>query len=381
MLLSSLLHRTLAAALACTASLALWQTLTVHYSYGGNWTALYCTGSMRPTPPALASEHIYPFPGAGYDGQFFHYMAHDPWFRRSISLASIDNPRLRCRRILAPGLAYLLALGQDRFIDATYIGLIWLSTFLGAYWLARLAEAPWMGLLFALVPAVLISADRLVVDGALAACCVGFVLYAREQSKWKLYAVLAAGRLVRETGRLLSAAYVIWLAGKRRWREALLYATAALPAICWFWFVRRNTPPDNYHFFSPAFFQPLLQRILHPAAYSFGPAINALAVGFDFLALFGFAAAGIWILWRRRWTPAVLAGGLFLALAMTISDPDVWADPFGYSRIYTPLVLLGALEGLAARSLVPWLAMLAMAPRILLQLGPQLLHVMRGITR
>src|SRR5437016_3992862 len=116
--------RCLLFALLCTACLAAWQALTVHYSYGGNWTALFCTGSGLPTPPALNSEHIYLFPGPGYDGQFFHYMAHDPLLRRHIS-ASIDNPKLRCRRLLVPGLAYLLALGQDRYIDAAYIGVIW----------------------------------------------------------------------------------------------------------------------------------------------------------------------------------------------------------------------------------------------------------------
>jgi hypothetical protein len=47
-----------------------WQLLTVHYNYGGNLTALFCTGSRFPTPPSLAGEHIYVFPASGgYDGQ------------------------------------------------------------------------------------------------------------------------------------------------------------------------------------------------------------------------------------------------------------------------------------------------------------------------
>ena len=367
-------------ALLCTALLAAWQALTVHYSYGGNWTALYCTGSPQPLPPVLAAEHVYRFPGPGYDGQFFHYMAHDPFLRRNIS-AAIDNPKLRCRRILVPALAYLLAFGQDRYVDAAYIAVIWISVLLGAYWLGRLALP---GLCFLLVPAVWISADRLVVDGVLAACCLGFVLYAHEGSKWKLYTVLAAAALARETGLLLIAAYVIYLALKPRLRAALFFATAALPAICWFWFVSAHTPPDNYHFFAPAFLLPLARRILHPIAYPFGGAVNAVAVSLDFLALGGFVAAVIWILrriWRRPWTPTILAAGLFVLLAMIISDPDVWTDPFGYSRIYTPLLLLGALEGIAIRSFAPSIALLALDPRIGLQLGPQLLNVLRGILR
>jgi hypothetical protein len=39
-----------------------WQALTVRYSYGGNWTGLFCTGAVFPYPPALAKENIYTFP-------------------------------------------------------------------------------------------------------------------------------------------------------------------------------------------------------------------------------------------------------------------------------------------------------------------------------
>ena len=61
-------------ALLCTASLALWQALTVHFSYGGNWTALYCTGALfKPPPDELRPEHIYIFANSnGYDGQVYH---------------------------------------------------------------------------------------------------------------------------------------------------------------------------------------------------------------------------------------------------------------------------------------------------------------------
>jgi len=188
--------RCLAVALACAGCLSGWQALTVHYSYGGNWTGLFCTGALfKAHPAALRSENIYLFQNSfGYDGQLYHYIAHDPFFRRNFS-DNIDSPRVRYRRILVPGLAFLLALGQDRAVDAAYVVVVAGFIFLGAYWLSRMAVAQGysvaLGLLFGLVPAVLVSVDRLTVDVALAACCVGFALYARDQSPYKLYAVLA----------------------------------------------------------------------------------------------------------------------------------------------------------------------------------------------
>jgi hypothetical protein len=89
-----------------------WQALTVHYSFGGNWTALYYTGALfRGVPPALQPENIYVFPNSvGYDGQVYHYLAHDPLLRRNFG-PFLDDPRYRARRILVPGVAFLLAFG------------------------------------------------------------------------------------------------------------------------------------------------------------------------------------------------------------------------------------------------------------------------------
>src|SRR5437868_7133213 len=127
--------RCLVFALLATACLASWQALTVRYSYGGNWSALFCTGStIEVIPPALKSENIYRLPDSvGYDGQFYHLIAHDPLLRRNFS-AFIDDPRYRYARILVPGLAFLLAFGQDARIDAAYLCVVWLAIFLGAYW-------------------------------------------------------------------------------------------------------------------------------------------------------------------------------------------------------------------------------------------------------
>jgi len=108
--------------------------VVVHYNYGWNWTALFCTGDRLWQPRGLA-ETVWLFKdSAGYDGQMYHYIAHDPFFQRSFD-RYVDAPRLRYRRILLPGLAYLLAIGQGRFIDAAYIGLVLASISLG--WLAR----------------------------------------------------------------------------------------------------------------------------------------------------------------------------------------------------------------------------------------------------
>lgn len=379
--------RCLAAALACTASLALWQTSTVRYTYGGNWTGLFCIGAFYTTlPPQLQSEQFFIFPNHGYDGQQYHLIAHDPLFRRGLD-RYLDGPRVRYRRILVPGLAAFIAFGQDRAVDTAYVAVQWLFFFAGAYWLGRFAVSngysAWLGFLFSLVPAVLISADRQTVDAALAACCVGFAWYTRASSPPKLYAVLALAALVRETGWLLLVAYVIWLAAERRLREAILFSTAALPAAAWYAFVHAHTEPDHSTQLTPALFSGIAARVMHPFPYPSLNPVTAAAAVLDLLALAAIAFLIVWTIRRaalRVWTPCTVAIYLFAVLAAAMPAGDLWSEVYAFGRSLTPLLLLAALEGLSIRSVLPLSAMLALDPRIGLQMAGQIVNIVRGLT-
>jgi len=108
-----------------------------------SWRLVGAFLHRRPRQPALslAPEHPYEFAGAaGWDGQWYHAIAHDPLLRRGTA-PFIDSARLRYRRILVPALAFLLAAGNDAFIDPAYRLTLLLFLALGAAWLARLAMA------------------------------------------------------------------------------------------------------------------------------------------------------------------------------------------------------------------------------------------------
>jgi hypothetical protein len=329
-------------------------------------------------------EKIYRFPDShGYDGQFYHLVAHDPFFRRGLS-SSIDNPRYRYGRILVPGLAYLLAFGQDSLIDAAYIGLVWLCVFAGTWWLARYAVLrgypAGLGFAFAAAPAVLVSIDRLTVDIALAACCAGFALFVAEESHGKLYAVLALAGLTRETGLLLVAAWCIWLAAGRRWRDAVLFATAGIPTLCWLFFVRLHTPAAGFD----TVFAGIVSRFLHPFPYAYSGPVKTLAIGLDYLALIGVAASLAWAFGRaflRAWSPVAIVLYFFAPLAITFSTPDAWDEVYGFGRTLTPLLLMAALDGFSVNRISPMFFMLLPDPRIGLQMGGQILNVVHGLFR
>jgi hypothetical protein len=374
-------------ALLATALMASWQALDVRYSYGGNWTGLFCAGSFTRDDSPTLHEKIYRLPGShGYDGQFYHLVAHDPFFRRGLA-SSIDSPRYRYGRILVPGLAYLLAFGQDSIVDAAYIGLVWLCVFAGTYWLARYAVLrgypAWLGFVFAATPAVLVSIDRLTVDIALAACCAGFALFVEEGSPGKLYAVLVLAGLTRETGLLLVGAWCIWLAAGRRWRDAALFATAGIPTLGWLFFVRLHTPAHEFETVSLALFSGLASRFLHPFPYPGGP-VRTLAIGLDYLALIGIAVTLAWAFgraWVRAWSPVAVALYLFALLTIALSTPAAWDEVYAFGRALTPMLMLAVADGLSANTIGPVLFTLLPDPRIGLQMGGQILNVVHGLFR
>ena len=369
-----------------------WQTLTVRYSYRGNWSGLFCTGALLPPPVALADEHIFLNVGSvGYDGQAYHYIAHDPFFRRGLTQA-LDDPRLRTQRILFPLLAWLLALGNDSRIDASLIAVQLLFCGFGVYWLSHLAvlqkRSAWWGLWFLLLPPVLVSIDRLLADSGLAALTVGFVFYTRTNRWAAVWLICALAALTRDTGVVLVAAMILFCAWEGLWRRAALFVLALAPAQTWKFFCTLHTPPDPSRWLGWLPFQGLVTRVFNQHPYNNLPsAIADLCVTLDYLALMGIALA-IWqaiaLARSLRTTPVAIAIYGYALIAVFVRNPDVWADVYGFGRTLGPLLLLLALERFvtpqtASATRLMCLPIAFVDPRILLQSGRQVLSVAKGL--
>ena len=384
------------AALA-TCLVLVWLFLNVHYNYRDDWTALYDTGAFRRIPPAIENEQIYLFKGSpGYDGQFYHFIAHDPWMRHGTA-PFVDNPRLRWRRILVPALAWLCALGQSDFVDSAYFAVLVAFVFLGAYWLGRFLERynlpPAWGAAFVLVPAVLISLDRATVDVALVALCMGFALYTapkpgtdesvprrRPCAAWTdssvpgstLCLLLAAAPLARETGACLIFAYVAAQLRRRNWLGAGLGAATALPFLLWTLYLNAHTAPDHTIFASIVPLKGLVLRTLEPIQYATPTSWLRKAALLDFLAILGIWAALLgsptnWFSFDEL-DAAALA---FAATAIFLAQPQAWGEAYSFGRTMSPLLICVALAGVRRRHWWTLAPLLMVLPRILLQLATE----------
>jgi hypothetical protein len=332
----------------------LWQFATVHFNYAGNWTALFNTAPGWPRPGFLASETIYTFPAGslGYDGQMYHFIAHDPLMRRG-AVTAMDDPALRYRRILVPALAWIVALGRDSAVHAAYVAVILAFVFLGVYWLARAMENrglhPAWGLMFALTPAALVSMDRMTIDVALAALVAGFAVYSGDQEpRWKLLLILVCAALARETGLLLTAGYGVFLVSRRRFADLLWTAATVLPAMLWYLYVSNHTPPEPLAGIGSLVpFAGWIQRVAHSVVYPLPRSQALAAVELDYIALAGVALMlghAVWLAWARRWNARAAAIYVFAAAVIFLGSRSVWEDAFGFGRVVTPLMVLLAVE-------------------------------------
>jgi hypothetical protein len=373
-----------AVAVLCAAS---WIALNVAGNYGGHISGLFYTGSKQTLPAELDGSHTYRVnDDVGYDGQFYRLIAHDPLIRRGL-VAFVDNPSLRWRRIGVPGLASLLAFGNDSAVDFTYVALQLVFVFLGAFWLAQYAReqkahAAW-GLAFLPIPAVAVSLDRMTIDLALAALTIGLIQSSTSgERRWVVYPILCAAPLVRETGVLLLVAWCLYSAMRRDWRAAMLGAGCAVPALVWWTYVDRHTPADGTPWLARYPFSGLLDRTIQGVQAPVSTLWLRAASVFEELALAGIwlaLAFSFYLAWKRRYGLLEVTAIAFAAFAATLGKFDIWASAYAAGRTMSPLLIVLGLIALRDRRPVFAIPLLLILPRIALQYEAQLRGVIRGI--
>lgn len=366
---------------------ASWLVLNIAFRYSGNPTGPFYTGAKTPLPPALPAGHTFRVnDDVGYDAQFYHLIAHDPLNRRGF-LSYVDNQRLRWRRIGVPGLAALLAAGSDRGVDYAYIAIELAFVFLGTLWLSGYVQSqilhPAWGLTFLLIPAVSVSLDRLTIDLPLAAICIGLALYAdAPKPDWKVYAMLCAAPLIRETGMIVVLGWCLCRIVMRDTRGAVLGAVSAVPALAWWLYVHAHTAPDGTDWLSSYPFSGIINRTLQGTGDPTSTPWLRAANVFEYLALVGMWMAlvlAFYLAWQRRWRFIEITTILFAAFEAALGRFDLWSSAYATGRTMAPLLILLTLLAFQKRHVLYAFPLLFFVPRIALQYEAELKLMLRGM--
>jgi hypothetical protein len=282
-------------------------------------------------PGQLASK------GTGTDGQFYFYIAEDPFLRSPRTAPALDNS-LRYRRILYPLLAWALSFGQRPWVPYSLV-LINVGTCTGvvaacAVAARRAGRSPYTALAVAIFPGLwvpllrdmteplqlFLAAWAMLIDSA-------GLLFLSSLAK-ETTAIVQLGEAVRNLAqrRLLPAA-----------RHLFFLALLGAWALLVFRFVHAQESTLGGHLLNPpgAPFLELLRATAYPARYVFLlPAVMLCVLSVVRLA---------WV--RDRFA----LGAALYGLVGLAAGTDTWNDPLAYYRVIALAEVLVFMSWVTAR--------------------------------
>ena len=171
----------------------------------------------------------------GYDGQFYYFLARDPWHAHQY----MDNAPYRYQRIVYGLLVYIVSLGQASLIPFLLLFVNFLSIVLSVEIVARLLAqrnlSPWfslpLGLYFGQATAFIFDTTEPL---TIALLCIG--LWYLERKRITTSAVfMGLAALSRETAILFPLVYAISFLWQQRWLDvARFLVLAILPMFVWY---------------------------------------------------------------------------------------------------------------------------------------------------
>jgi hypothetical protein len=224
------------------------------------------------------------------------------------------------------------------------------------------------------------------VDVALAALWAGFAVYTTAGHKRRLYPLMIAAPLVRETGLAMAGAFCLWSLLRRDGRGALAGAATALPFAGWLLYVQIRFGAYSVGWLSALPLHDLLGVVRQPFLYPWETLTNAVVIAADLAAVAGsLLAIGLAFRSRGLWSRSVLElsvvvlGVLGVVMAL-FGSRDIWVHVYGHARLLSPLLVLLALRSLERKAWSDLSPLPLVAPRIGLQFASDALRVLRGVT-
>ena len=309
--------------------LALFATLALR---AGSVDGFHYYQSIRAGDRYATPGHLLPgqrtVHGDGYDGQFYFFIAQDPFLRSPATAHSLDNSQ-RFRRILYPFVAWLLSLGNRGALP--YL-LVLVNVLASAATVAACAVAarragrpPILALAVAIFPGLWIPIlYDLTEPLQLALVAWGMLL--------EIPVLLFLSALAKETAAVVQLTELVRSTLARNWARALQHGFLLGLIVAWSLFVLRavRARESNLqgHLLDPpgAPLLELLRASSAPGRYAFLlPPILICA-----LAILRFA-------WTRD---RYAAGAALYGLVGLAAGTDTWIDPLGYYRVIAVAAVL-----------------------------------------
>ncbi|MFH0786608.1 MAG: hypothetical protein V2B13_03230, partial [Pseudomonadota bacterium] len=178
--------------------------------FNGNITGFMVIGDYFEAPHIWTSKTLVHQGSVGYDGQFYYYIAHDP-FILGHNYNHIDSPAYRYQRLIYPLTAWLLSFGQANLIPYMMVAVNLLAILLGTYFiiliLQHFGRNPWFSLFYSTSWGFLLCLLRSLPEPlAITFIVMAVFAYLKRKTLWQIVFLTCAG-LTQETTLLVSMAF------------------------------------------------------------------------------------------------------------------------------------------------------------------------------
>jgi hypothetical protein len=309
---------------------------------------------------AFRSHPVYVYGNGGYDGLYYAQLAYHPTLTSPELARALDTPAYRARRILAPALAYVLALGRPSWIVHVYSLLnpaAWLILAAVLWRLLPVREwrswLAWAGVLFS--TGALCSVRLALTDLVALTILAGALAYAERARGGLAAGIVAAAALARETSLLAIAGVVQrpWVSWSNAWRITL----AVMPLLIWVgyvsWVFGRSDPGWPNNFSTPL--AGLAGKVSADTRAVREHAASWIAWT-TMLATAGLIVQAIFLATRPRLDDAWWRVGAVYALMMMTLGTAVWEGfPGAATRVLLPMTLAFNVVAARSRARLAWL--------------------------
>jgi len=320
-----------------------------YFKFSGNITGFFRIGSVLPLSPFLNPDQTFIFQDElGYDGQQFLSLALDPFLQDLDTLASLDHPAYRYRRILYPLLSYFLGFGNSQIIPYVMVAInaiaivliIWVTGLYFNSYSAKINQA-----LFVLtIPGVWIVLSLSTSDLLAALFLVSAFYFYQNNKPIYMALMVALGCLTRETLMLLWMALIV----SAMWQKKYLYfkylGMAIIPPLAWNIYViilGLNGAPGTGNF-GPLLFG-IIQKFLALFTEKFSP--KTIFEAYLFILLILAFTLIFWLSYPLRSAnrPLLVCGLIYLGM-FSMSSLLILKYYLDYSRVFLDVYFLALLS-------------------------------------
>lgn len=314
------------------------------FQFDSNITGFFRIGSRLPLSPYLQSQSskVYQNEG-GYDGQYFLSIALDPLLQNKGTIAALDNPVYRYRRILYPLLGHLFGFGNPIVIPWIMVAINCIAIVLLVFFVSLIFQVyhhhSWQALFTLAIPGIWLSLTFATADIISSLFLVAAIYYYRTDKPIFTSIALCLGCLTRETLLLAWIAVAIVSIIERKWRVFKCLLWALIPFTLWNTYVLLRLPKvgdavplGNFD----GLFLAAFNRFLTIPSGTMGWLQN-----YSFILFIGMFVGVVWLtiqsFTQNRLIIAILVPYILL---LAISSRHIVTYYLDYSRVYLDVYLL-----------------------------------------